>query len=85
MRLHLDWLNPGSEVLLTGFNKISPETPMPTEALPPHGLEEQSPEEALEELRHELDYEILEMKRVLKVGGYAIWRSAGKYPWYRQR
>jgi betaine lipid synthase len=25
------------------------------------------------------------MRRVLKVGGHAVWRSAAKYPWYRQR
>jgi betaine lipid synthase len=25
------------------------------------------------------------MHRVLAVGGHAIWRSAGKRPWYRQR
>lgn len=44
-----------------------------------------TPEKALEHLRAELDYEILEMKRVLKVGGIAVWRSAAKRPWYRQR
>ncbi|KAJ9102623.1 hypothetical protein QFC19_004732 [Naganishia cerealis] len=44
-----------------------------------------SPEVELEHLRLELDYEILEMKRVLKIGGHAIFRSAGKYPWYRKR
>lgn len=44
-----------------------------------------SPEAALEHLRSELDFEILEMRRVLRVGGYAVWRSAAKYPWYRQR
>lgn len=25
------------------------------------------------------------MHRVLRVGGHAVWRSAAKYPWYRQR
>jgi len=25
------------------------------------------------------------MRRVLRVGGHAVWRSAAKYPWYRQR
>lgn len=40
---------------------------------------------ALEQLRSELDYEIMEMRRVLKVGGVAVWRSAAKRPWYRQR
>jgi hypothetical protein len=44
-----------------------------------------TPEQALEALRSELDYEILEMRRVLKVGGCAVWRSAAKRPWYRQR
>ncbi|CAK9784087.1 hypothetical protein CC85DRAFT_58115 [Cutaneotrichosporon oleaginosum] len=46
---------------------------------------EDSPEAALEHLRSELDFEILEMHRVLRVGGHAVWRSAAKYPWYRQR
>jgi betaine lipid synthase len=46
---------------------------------------DESPEAAYEHLKSELDFEILEMKRVLKVGGHAIWRSAAKRPWYRQR
>lgn len=58
--------------------------------MPPYGSQaldelDQSPEAAYEHLRSELDFEILEMRRVLAVGGHAIWRSAAKYPWYRQR
>ena len=48
-------------------------------------IHQNSPEIELEALKSELDYEILEMKRVLKKGGNAFWRSAGKYPWYKQR
>lgn len=44
-----------------------------------------TPEQAVEHLRSELDYEILEMRRVLKTGGHAVWRSAAKRPWYIQR
>ncbi len=25
------------------------------------------------------------MRRVLRIGGHAVWRSAAKHPWYRQR
>ena len=47
--------------------------------------QDDSPEIAYEHLKSELDFEILEMRRVLRVGGHAVWRSAAKYPWYRQR
>ncbi|ORY34834.1 hypothetical protein BCR39DRAFT_476586 [Naematelia encephala] len=65
--------------------------PIPdTIPLPPYGATaldtlDPTPEAALEHLRSELDFEILEMRRVLKVGGHAVWRSAAKYPWYRKR
>ncbi len=69
-----------------GFDRIPPSTPLPTKPLKSvQEVHAGSPEAAYEELKSELDYEILEMRRVLKQGGYAIWRSAGKYPWYRQR
>ena len=48
-------------------------------------MTDESPEAAFEHLKSELDFEILEMKRVLAVGGRAVFRSAAKYPWYRQR
>lgn len=67
-----------------GFDPIPPSTPLPVDSLPSDNSK-QTPEAALETLRSELDYEILEMRRVLAVGGHAVWRSAGKYPWYRQR
>lgn len=69
---------------MTGFDPIPASTPLPTTPLPSTDTQ-QTPEAALETLRSELDYEILEMRRVLAVGGHAVWRSAGKYPWYRQR
>jgi betaine lipid synthase len=56
---------------------------------PPHSPTrdelDSTPEAAYDHLRSELDYEILEMRRVLRVGGHAVWRSAAKRPWYRQR
>ena len=66
-----------------GFDKIPPETPLP----PLRNTErpDETPEAALDHLKSELDYEILEMKRVLRKGGVAVWRSAAKRPWYRQR
>lgn len=67
------------------FDPIPASTPLPTSTLTTEEAKQQSPEAALESLRSELDYEILEMRRVLAVGGHAVWRSAGKYPWYRQR
>lgn len=70
--------------MLIGFDPIPASTPLPTNPLPSSD-EKQTPEAALETLRSELDYEILEMRRVLAIGGHAVWRSAGKYPWYRQR
>ncbi|ORX37775.1 hypothetical protein BD324DRAFT_641879 [Kockovaella imperatae] len=65
------------------FDPIPPETPMPTGRAPDES--DESPEEAYEHLRSELDYEIVEMRRVLKSGGMAVWRSAAKRPWYCQR
>jgi betaine lipid synthase len=68
---------------LDWFDRIDPSKPMPLDRY--QKAKDVTPEEALEMLHSELDHEILEMKRVLKVGGMAVWRSAGKYPWYRQR
>jgi len=68
---------------LDWFDRIDPSKPMPEDRY--KKATDASPEEALESLHSELDHEILEMKRVLKSGGMAVWRSAGKYPWYRQR
>lgn len=71
---------------LDWFDPIPEDTPLPSAFdEPPHVASAKSPEEEYEQLKSELDYEILEMKRVLRVGGHAIWRSAGKYPWYRKR
>lgn len=71
---------------LDWFDPISDDTPLPPAfEEPPHVRKSKTPEEEYEDLKLELDYEILEMKRVLQVGGHAIWRSAGKYPWYRRR
>jgi betaine lipid synthase len=67
----LDWFDPIPE------SQALPQTRRSTEDV--------SPEIELEHLRSELDYEILEMKRVLKVGGHGIFRSAGKVPWYTKR
>ncbi|WVQ75099.1 hypothetical protein IAR50_004708 [Cryptococcus sp. DSM 104548] len=67
------------------FTPIPATTPLPSpSSIAPDALDD-SPEKSLEHLQSELDYEILEMKRVLKVGGMAVWRSAAKRPWYRQR
>jgi betaine lipid synthase len=68
---------------LDWFDRIDPSKPLPRERY--QKPKDVSPEEALEQLHSELDYEVLEMRRVLKTGGVAVWRSAGKYPWYRQR
>ncbi|KAK4686538.1 betaine lipid synthase, partial [Tremellales sp. Uapishka_1] len=67
------------------FDPISPSTPLPSSPLQAMDQYDHSPEAALELLKSELDYEILEMKRVLRKGGVAVWRSAAKRPWYRQR
>lgn len=71
--------------LTSGFDPIPPSTPLPKQGSTALNELDQSPEAALEHLRSELDFEILEMRRVLKVGGIAVWRSAAKRPWYRQR
>lgn len=68
-----------------GFDPIPPSTPLPQRDSTALDTLQMTPEKALEHLHAELDYEILEMKRVLKVGGIAVWRSAAKRPWYRQR
>lgn len=49
------------------------------------GRPDDSPEEAYDHLKNELDLQILEMQRVLKVGGSVYFRSAGKRPWYCAR
>lgn len=67
------------------FDRIPPKTPLPPAGSTALDAAADSPEAAVEHLRSELDFEILEMRRVLKVGGHAVWRSAAKYPWYRQR
>jgi betaine lipid synthase len=67
------------------FDPIPPSTPLPPVGAQALDITSDTPEAALEHLRSELDFEILEMRRVLKVGGHAVWRSAAKYPWYRQR
>nr|XP_018260370.1 betaine lipid synthase [Kwoniella dejecticola CBS 10117]OBR82528.1 betaine lipid synthase [Kwoniella dejecticola CBS 10117] len=67
------------------FDPIDPSTPLPsTSTIAPDTLDS-TPEASLEHLRSELDYEIIEMLRVLAIGGQAIWRSAAKRPWYIQR
>lgn len=68
-----------------GFDPIPPSTPLPPVGSTALDTLDTSPEAAYEHLRSELDFEILEMRRVLKVGGHAVWRSAGKKPWYTQR
>ena len=73
------------KTLISGFDPIPPNTPLPDQYTGAKGMLDQTPEAALEHLRSELDYEILEMRRVLRVGGHAVWRSAAKRPWYRQR
>lgn len=72
-------------LLLSGFDPIPPSTPLPPTGSTALDELDASPEAAYEHLRSELDFEILEMRRVLRVGGHAVWRSAAKYPWYRQR
>ncbi|WVQ79348.1 hypothetical protein IAT38_001445 [Cryptococcus sp. DSM 104549] len=67
------------------FDPIPANTPLPPTTSGALDTLDPTPEAALEHLRSELDYEVLEMKRVLKVGGVAVWRSAAKRPWYRQR
>ncbi|WOO81404.1 uncharacterized protein LOC62_03G004932 [Vanrija pseudolonga] len=67
------------------FDPIPPKTPLPPTGSTALDELDQSPEAAYEHLRSELDFQILEMRRVLRVGGHAVWRSAAKYPWYRQR
>lgn len=67
------------------FDRIPPSTPLPPAGSTALDSTVDTPEAAVEHLRSELDFEILEMRRVLKVGGHAVWRSASKYPWYRQR
>ncbi|EIW71585.1 hypothetical protein TREMEDRAFT_67852 [Tremella mesenterica DSM 1558] len=67
------------------FDPIPPTTPLPPVGAQALDQLDHSPEVALEHLRSELDFEILEMRRVLKIGGQAVWRSAAKRPWYRQR
>ncbi|ODO00679.1 hypothetical protein L198_03004 [Cryptococcus wingfieldii CBS 7118] len=58
------------------FSPIPASTPLPSESsIAPDTLGDW-PEKSLEHLQSELDYEILEMKRALKVGGMAVWRSA---------
>ena len=68
-----------------GFDPIPPSTPLPPIGTTALDALDKSPEAALEHLRSELDFEIRETRRVLKVGGHAVWRSAAKRPWYRQR
>ncbi|OCF62173.1 betaine lipid synthase [Kwoniella mangroviensis CBS 10435] len=67
------------------FDPIDPSTPLPTSQSGALDTLNSTPEASLEHLRSELDYEIIEMLRVLAVGGLAIWRSAAKRPWYIQR
>jgi betaine lipid synthase len=67
-----------------GFDPIPPETPLPA-STQANDSKADTPESALDHLRSELDYEIIEMRRVLAVGGHVVWRSAGKQPWYIQR
>ena len=73
----MDWFTP--------FPLSTPlPTPSPTHTLPSEM--DASPEAALEHLKSELDYQVLEMRRVLKPGkGEVYYRSAGKRPWYNQR
>jgi betaine lipid synthase len=69
--------------LYVGFDPVPASQPLPERKTSESANE--TPEAALESLRSELDYEILEMKRVLALGGHVVWRSAGKCPWYIQR
>ncbi|KAG8984034.1 hypothetical protein FRB93_006827 [Tulasnella sp. JGI-2019a] len=70
---------------LDWFDPIPPSTPLPLAGAQALDELDDNPEAAYEHLKSELDHEILEMRRVLKSGGIAVWRSAAKYPWYRQR
>lgn len=70
---------------LLGFDPIPPSIPLPPMGTTALDTLDKSPEAALEHLRSELDFEICEISRVLRVGGHAVWRSAAKRPWYRQR
>ncbi|WVR08104.1 hypothetical protein IAU60_005150 [Kwoniella sp. DSM 27419] len=67
------------------FDPIPASKPLPPSSSGALDTSDASPEKALEHLRSELDYEILEMHRVLAIGGVAVWRSASKRPWYIQR
>lgn len=68
----------------SGFDPVPASRPLPNTETSV-AADRDTPEAALENLKSELDYEILEMKRVLSAGGHVVWRSAGKYPWYIQR
>jgi len=67
------------------FTPFPASTPLPPPYSPALDLLDSTPEAALESLKSELDYQVLEMKRVLAVGGEVYYRSAGKRPWYNQR
>ncbi|WWC92743.1 uncharacterized protein L201_007702 [Kwoniella dendrophila CBS 6074] len=68
------------------FDPIDPNVQLPTSSSNAEDqFDSNSPEKSLEYLRSELDYEIIEMLRVLKKNGLVIWRSASKKPWYIQR
>jgi betaine lipid synthase len=81
----LDCRLPHAQTNTSGFDPIPASTPLPPPFTEAHAVVTSTPEEAYEHLRSELDYEIMEMRRVLAVGGHAVWRSAAKYPWYRLR
>lgn len=70
---------------LAGFDPIPASQPLPSPTSTPLDALSPTPEESLVHLQSELDYEILEIRRVLRVGGHAVWRSAAKRPWYIQR
>lgn len=70
--------------LYVGFDPVPASRPLP-QPKTMNDSDDETPEVALESLKSELDYEILEMKRVLAPGGHVVWRSAGKQPWYIQR
>ena len=72
-------------LIRAGFDPIPPSTPLPSNESTALDILDDSPEAALDHLRSELDFEILEIHRVLQLGGYAVWRSAAKRPWYRRR
>jgi len=69
---------------MSGFDPVPASRPLPRPKIT-KSVGDETPEAALENLKSELDYEILEMKRVLAIGGHVVWRSAGKRPWYVQR